>query len=44
MSLVQELDAKGWPLIIPALALTAASLDTRNDLTFINLVRTSRST
>jgi predicted nucleic acid-binding protein len=31
MSLVQELDAKGWPLIVPALALAAASLDSRSD-------------
>lgn len=31
MSLIQELDAKGWPLMIPALALAAASLDTRSD-------------
>lgn len=31
MTLVQELDARGRPLIIPALAVTGASLDMRGD-------------
>ncbi|MGH3289147.1 MAG: PIN domain-containing protein [Streptosporangiaceae bacterium] len=31
MTLVQELDARGRPLIIPALAVTGASLDIRSD-------------
>lgn len=31
MTLMQELDSKGRPLVIPALAVTAASLDTRSD-------------
>ena len=30
MTLVQELDARGRPLVIPALAVTGASLDTRS--------------
>ena len=30
-TLIQELDARGQPLVIPALAITAASLDTRSD-------------
>jgi predicted nucleic acid-binding protein len=31
VTLVQELDARGRPLVIPALALTGASLDIRSD-------------
>jgi len=31
MTLVQELDARGRPLVIPALAVTGASLDIRSD-------------
>jgi predicted nucleic acid-binding protein len=31
MNLIQEYDAAGQPLIIPALAVTAASLDTRSE-------------
>jgi predicted nucleic acid-binding protein len=31
MTFVQELDARGRPLVIPALAVTGASLDIRND-------------
>jgi predicted nucleic acid-binding protein len=31
MTLVQELDARGRPLVIPALAVTGASLDMRSD-------------
>ena len=31
MSLVQELDARGQPLVIPVLAVTGASLDIRSD-------------
>src|SRR6202453_1591715 len=31
MTLVQELDARGRPLVIPALAVTGASLDIRGD-------------
>jgi len=31
MTLVQELDARGRPLVIPVLAVTGASLDIRSD-------------
>ncbi len=31
MTLVPELDARGRPLVIPALAVTGASLDIHND-------------
>ena len=31
MTLVQELDARGRPLVIPALAVSGASLDIHND-------------
>jgi predicted nucleic acid-binding protein len=31
MTLVQSLDGQGWPLVIPVLAVTAASLGARSD-------------